>query len=203
MADSRTGRTPERERVRDAQRTKRALLDAALAEFSDKGLAGARVSAIAQRAGVNKQLISYYFGGKDGLYRSLTDRWLEQEADFARAELPLADVVAAYAADGVRQRDLHRLFVRECLEDNAASPGLGPGSEEVEDLRRRQAAGELDAELDPALLLLALQGAASAAIVYPGDVRALTGLEPDSPEFGERYGELLRRVVELLSARVS
>ena len=33
-----------------------------------QGLAGARVNDIADRAGVNKQLISYYFGGKEGLF---------------------------------------------------------------------------------------------------------------------------------------
>lgn len=179
-------------------------MDAALAEFADKGRAGARVSEIAGRAGVNKQLISYYFGGKDGLYRALTERWLEQEADFARADLPLADVVAAYAQDGARQRALHRVFVRECLDDAPSpDPGLGPDEDDVADLRRRQAAGEIDPALDPALLLLALQGAASAAVVYPGDVRRLTGLEPDSDAFAERYGALLRTVVAALAPKPS
>ena len=44
-------RVDDRPRVRDRERTRRALLDAALAEFSEKGFAGARVSAIAARAG--------------------------------------------------------------------------------------------------------------------------------------------------------
>ncbi|MES2532306.1 MAG: helix-turn-helix domain-containing protein, partial [Pseudomonadota bacterium] len=39
-----------------------AILAAARAEFSAKGLAGARVNEIAARAGVNKQLLYYYFG---------------------------------------------------------------------------------------------------------------------------------------------
>jgi TetR/AcrR family transcriptional regulator len=50
--------------------TRDAILAAARAEFSAKGLAGARVLEIADRAGVNKQLIYYYFGSKDDLYRS-------------------------------------------------------------------------------------------------------------------------------------
>ena len=47
-----------------------AILGAARGEFSTKGLAGARVNEIALRAGVNKQLIYYYFGSKEDLYRT-------------------------------------------------------------------------------------------------------------------------------------
>src|SRR3954451_2396267 len=62
-------------RVRDADRTRAAILDAALVEFGEHGYAGARTGAIARRAGVNAQLISYYFDGKEGLYKALTQRW--------------------------------------------------------------------------------------------------------------------------------
>src|SRR5882672_2033057 len=65
------------ERQRDADRSRRALLDAALEEFSLRGFAGARVADIARRAGVNKQLINYYFGSKEGLYLALQRAWLE------------------------------------------------------------------------------------------------------------------------------
>ncbi len=40
-------------RLRDAERTRQRILDAALSEFSEKGFAGARVRGIAERAGVN------------------------------------------------------------------------------------------------------------------------------------------------------
>jgi AcrR family transcriptional regulator len=53
---------------RDAGRSKRAILDAALVEFSEQGHAGARIDAIAARAGVSKPLIYAYFGDKDALY---------------------------------------------------------------------------------------------------------------------------------------
>lgn len=46
------------------------ILSAARSEFAAKGLTGARVNVIAARAGVNKQLIYYYFGSKDDLYRA-------------------------------------------------------------------------------------------------------------------------------------
>jgi TetR/AcrR family transcriptional regulator len=54
----------------DGNAARNAILMAARSEFSAKGLTGARVAEIATRAGVNKQLIYYYFGSKDALYRT-------------------------------------------------------------------------------------------------------------------------------------
>jgi len=53
---------------RDPESTRRALLEAAIGEFAEKGLAGARVDEIAARAGVNKQLVYHHFGTKEDLY---------------------------------------------------------------------------------------------------------------------------------------
>ena len=50
-------------RQRNPERSRERILAAALDEFSERGFAGARVDAIARRAGLNKQLISHYFGG--------------------------------------------------------------------------------------------------------------------------------------------
>ena len=48
--------------------TRARILDAALKEFSAKGLAGARTEQIASAAGVNKALLYYYFESKEKLY---------------------------------------------------------------------------------------------------------------------------------------
>jgi TetR/AcrR family transcriptional regulator len=202
MASGRGRRSPApEERQRDPERTRRALLDAALVEFAAKGRAGARVSEIAERAGVNKQLISYYFGGKQGLYDALVERWLGQEAEFAPRDLPLDELVSRYIADSVGNRDMYRLMIRESLEGLAmpapedAASGESP---EVADLRRRQEEGELASDLDPALLLLMFQAAASVGVLFPGNVRELTGLDPSSEDFTDRYGAMIRRVVQHL-----
>ena len=73
-------------RTRDADRTQQQILRAAMAEFADLGLGGARIDAIAERAGVNKRLIYYYFSGKDELFLAV----LEQTyADIREAERAL------------------------------------------------------------------------------------------------------------------
>ena len=53
---------------RRADRTRKAILRAAIREFSAHGLAGARTDAIAESAKVNKALLYYYFKSKSGLY---------------------------------------------------------------------------------------------------------------------------------------
>lgn len=60
--------------LRDPEWTKARLLEAARDEFAEKGLSGARVNTIAEAAGVNKQLLYYYFDDKDGLYAAVLER---------------------------------------------------------------------------------------------------------------------------------
>lgn len=61
-------------RLRDAERSQGLLLDAGLAEFAEFGLAGARIDRIAQRAGLNKRLIYYYFEDKERLFQAVLER---------------------------------------------------------------------------------------------------------------------------------
>jgi AcrR family transcriptional regulator len=53
-----------------AELTRAKILKASLHEFAHFGLAGARVDVIARRAGVNKQVLYYHFGSKEGLFRA-------------------------------------------------------------------------------------------------------------------------------------
>jgi TetR/AcrR family transcriptional regulator len=54
----------------DAAESRERILDAALQEFSAKGLAGARTEQIASAAGVNKALLYYYWDSKEKLYEA-------------------------------------------------------------------------------------------------------------------------------------
>src|SRR5712692_2119502 len=55
------------EKTRNLARTRDRILKAALAEFAANGLAGARCSEIAGRAGVNKRVLFYCFGSEESL----------------------------------------------------------------------------------------------------------------------------------------
>lgn len=196
------------ERQRDPERTRARILDAAKAEFGAKGFAGARVSDIADRAGVNKQLISYYFGGKEGLYTELANRWQRTSAEMTRPDQPLDAVVTGFAMSAMHDRDWARLMVWANLSSTGdGTPDGGQSGEflqaQAADLRRRQDAGELPDDLDPAFLLLALFSAASAPVTLPGVAKAICGEDPDSPEFIRRYAEQLGKLVRHLSSTAS
>jgi AcrR family transcriptional regulator len=187
------------ERARDAERTRSALLDAAVAEFGAKGLAGARVDVIAARAGVNKQLISYYFGGKQGLHDAILERWYSQEREFDAPGTTLVDLVLRYLEAGRTARDLARMFLRESLDQDPADVEYEPANDELEGLRARQQAGEIGADLDPAFVLLFLQAMVVSGVVFPQEAKRLTGLDPDSAAFYDRARDQLSRIVARLA----
>ena len=55
------------------EKSRAAILRAAVAEFAEHGIAGARTDAIARAAHVNKALLYYYFKDKDSLYEAVLD----------------------------------------------------------------------------------------------------------------------------------
>ena len=59
---------PTRTQTERADQTRARILDAAIRQFSENGLAGARTERIAEAAGVNKALLYYYFISKEALY---------------------------------------------------------------------------------------------------------------------------------------
>ena len=55
-------------RTNDPERTMADIIEVATHEFSEKGLAGARIDVIAEAMRTSKRMIYYYFGSKEGLY---------------------------------------------------------------------------------------------------------------------------------------
>ncbi len=76
-----------------------AILAAALNDFATHGYAGARMERIARHAGVNKQLLFYYFRSKAGLHRALVER-LSDDLD---SRLRGAFSSAGHAASNLRK----------------------------------------------------------------------------------------------------
>jgi AcrR family transcriptional regulator len=85
------------ERQRDADRSQNTILAAARDEFAEHGLGGARVDRIAERAGLNKRLIYYYFEDKEKLFQAVLEQAYrdirEQEAQLHLLDLEPAQAV--------------------------------------------------------------------------------------------------------------
>jgi len=179
-------------------------MDAALEEFAAKGFAGARVREIAKRAGLNQQLISYYFGGKAGLYDALQRRWNDTSTRINQQDLPLEQVVAGFLHASLANPAWTRLMAWQ----NLAADPYAAGNEQlmtglVADIRRRQEAGELAGDLNPAHIALILFAAAAAPTMLPSITRNITGLDPADPAFEDAYSPQLAAVIGHLRPRKS
>jgi AcrR family transcriptional regulator len=107
------GDVPER----DADATRKRLIDAATAEFARYGIAGARVDRIAANGRANKAQIYHYFGSKDRLFDAVWEALVTRIAQAAALDptdligfaVRLSDIYA-------EQPDLMRLITWQRLE---------------------------------------------------------------------------------------
>ncbi|PXX69298.1 TetR family transcriptional regulator [Nocardia tenerifensis] len=82
-------------RTRNPEAKRQLLFDAALSEFAEFGLAGARIDRLAKRAGVSAGLVYSFYKGKDELFDAVFDMIV----DTTVATVPLdADRLPEYAA---------------------------------------------------------------------------------------------------------
>ena len=87
--------------------TRQRLLDAACAQFAERGWHGTRVQDVCRAADANIAAVNYHFGGKEGLYRAVWDLALESAVDAGGAGL------SALSADADREW-LYK-YVRACV----------------------------------------------------------------------------------------
>lgn len=77
-------KTKKVSKQRDAEQTKKLILDAAEVEFARRGLLGARTEDMAIAADCTRAMIHYYFDSKETLYRLVLERMFEQQAKAAQ-----------------------------------------------------------------------------------------------------------------------
>jgi AcrR family transcriptional regulator len=191
--------------ARDPEATKERILDAALHEFAAKGIAGARVDAIAKRAGVNKAMLYYYFESKEGLFREVLGQPLTEQWESLRSmDVASADRLVDRTDDG-HAPDLGyvRLLAWEALEGDPLQP-------EDEELRRvffenwvgaveeRQRADQLPDDLDASQLVLAEVCLTLGPLLLPQLARLITGFPVDDSRFVKARREFLHALTERL-----
>jgi TetR/AcrR family transcriptional regulator len=204
--------------ARNADRTKKRLLQAAETEFASKGFDGARLGAIASAAGVQSALIHHYFDDKEGLYRAVVTRAVEQiarESWQILEQLPttshtLADVralVAAFIDALVRfyAANAHLLaivqreggdFVRTLADENSR-PVFDAVVAQLEDMQRRRV---IRADIDPRHVCIS--GIALCAFPFSDEefLEAIWDIDVRSPEFLEARK---KDALEMIMARLS
>ncbi len=112
------------------QRNRKRILDAALAVFSQHGYRGSTLDQIAEKAGLSKPNILYYFEGKADIHvtllNQLMEAWLDPLATLDPEGDPLSEILdyvqrkLAMAHEMPRES---RLFANEILQ---GAPRMGP-----------------------------------------------------------------------------
>jgi AcrR family transcriptional regulator len=191
--------------ARNAEATKERIFNAATREFAEHGLAGARIDAIAKRAGANKQLIYAYFGSKEKLFAAVLRHQLATiEEDTALDPDRLPD----YAGEVFDFHTEHPAFARLLISE-ALSYGSGPvPDQEARDahqarkmkmVREAQEQGAVDRSFDPGDLLMFIIALVIWPTAAPQVARQFAGKPPDDREVRARYRaslvEAVRRIV--------
>jgi len=187
---------------RDLNRSRERIFDAALQEFSARGFAGARTSAIARRAAINEQMIFHCFGSKERLYREVLHREMARISTLLEsregADFPsnLAFGYEAICANPAQLSQL-RMWQWEALEGKSAD--LIAQRErrdffqaEAAQLRRAKLRGELPKDLPEEMMLLASIGLRVVPLVLPQLPRLITGLSEDDPRFRRKWSRFLK-----------
>lgn len=192
--------------ARDAEATKERIFEAASGEFAKHGLAGARIDAIAKRAGANKQLIYAYFGSKEKLFAAVLGRQLakiDEEITLDPDRLPeYAGEIFDFHAE---HPELARLLVSEAL-----SYGSGPVPDQetreahkarkVKSVRAGQEGGSVDHSLDPRDLLMFIIALAIWPTAAPQVARQVAGESSADHEAHTRYRASLVEAVSRIVA---
>jgi AcrR family transcriptional regulator len=196
--------------TRDPEGTKRRILEAALDEFAAKGLDGARVDAIATRAGVNKRMLYYYFGSKDDLYRAVLRNRLADRPPTAAALDHVGPDRLAELQDRLtrpREREYIRLLTWEAIErgtrrrievEELRREGIERWIEEV---RAAQREGALPGDLDPAQIVLSELALTIFPLAFPQLTRLVTGRAPSDPQFLRERRDFLSRLARRIDRR--
>ena len=155
-----------------AAATRGRILEAALAEFAAKGLAGARVDEIAARAGANKRMLYAHFGSKEGLWLTVLEGAYAAKREEERAlrvdALPPAEAMRRLVEFNLRYTAAHPEFVALLNQENihraaylrrsGAVPALySPLLETLRGvLARGEAAGAFRRGVDPLQLYISI-----------------------------------------------
>ena len=109
-------------RTNDPERTMADIIVVATNEFSDKGLAGARIDVIAEAMRTSKRMIYYYFGSKEGLYIAVLEdayrRIRQIESHLNLEDLPPEDALRKLVGFTVDYQLANPDFVRLVMTEN-------------------------------------------------------------------------------------
>jgi len=186
--------------MRNAEATRERILEAAIAEFSAYGIAGARVDRIAKAAGCNKNLIYIYFQNKETLFTTVLGKHLArvyEDIPFTPDDLPgYAMRVFDFA---IAHPDLMRLMAWFGLEQKADSPAERGAALKVKltALIEAQNTGKVGTTFSPTFLITAIMTLATA---WTAASPFGSSFQPETAKQRNKLREDIAEAVRLLAA---
>jgi len=162
-----------------AEATKERILEAAMAEFSAYGVAGARVDRIARTAGCNKNLIYVYFENKETLFTTVLEKHLSRVySDLVVTPDDLPGQAGRVFDFAMENRDLMRLLAWSNLEERATEPAARAKvhDSKVAGIAAAQADGKLNPGFPAGFLLTLVMTLATAYTA----ANPFASLDPDA-----------------------
>ena len=183
---------------RNPERTRELILSAALKEFAAHGFAGARVDAIADRAGINKRMLYHYFGDKEDLFRAVLRRkiserqaWAESLSGDPAESLPFWFEATCKDIDWVRLLTWEALSGEKTVIDEAERRTAA--SQALKRVRRQQARGQISTEFDPRHLMLAMRSLTMFPVAFPHLTELIMGCSVFDPKFQQERAAFLKK----------
>lgn len=114
---------------RNAEATRARLIEAGEVLFAEQGFDRTTLDAIAAAADVNKAMIRYYYGDKDGLYASIIESVVAEVLNELEARLPanpdpagaMADYIEIFAEAVMARPSFPRMILRDYLDGDIMS----------------------------------------------------------------------------------
>lgn len=176
-------------------------MEAAEVLFAEKGFNGTSVRDIAEKAGVNLAMISYYFGSKDKLFESLftyraDGTKVKIETIIGRDDLSAMEkiylLIDGYIEKIMGQQCFHRVLAREQVLNNVVTSKL------ILDMKKRnqelikkiihdgQRKGEFRKHIDIPMMMITMIGTANNLVTQKHYYKELNNLNDLSDEEFEK-----------------
>jgi TetR/AcrR family transcriptional regulator len=186
--------------IRDSERTKQRVLDSAARVFVERGFAGAKLADIARRSRVSKQLILHHFGNKEDLFQQVLNLKFRAALDISESQ---PDNPADLIAERFRRRSSHVDYIRfltwEAADADARNiPAHATRKRRIAEfgsmIRLMQLEGKIPADLDHALLQLAILSLATYPMAFGQITQLVTGRAPADAQFQRDWYAFLQQV---------
>lgn len=194
-----------------SERTRARILEAAEEVFARRGYEGARLDQIAERVGVHRASIFYYFEGKEDLYEQVLAQLFDslsetifKAADASEGEAAIEVGISAFVTFLAERPSAARILLRAAVdatpedEQPADRRHLGKIVDRVTEILHESEEQGLCDPVDPVYLVMTVAGSILLSVTATPFLEGEWSYDAPSPEQLERHKREVSRIVRRL-----